>query len=313
MTTMKLTHEQEVQAFTFIRRGGVEGEQAKAQFVHLNQRLVGRIAKKYKDKGLTWEELLSAGNVGLLQAVNGFDHKSGYKFSTFAWPWIEGEIKQLFLSTKQQKNSDKKIRQTTNGVPLVDSVPTDEDECVDGAVLENDNTPLEETAEGDTPEAVVKNDRLDEHAEHVDLSELDTQNAEVKSEYRLTPQEARTEGIGSVAGCAEWDNLRGEDVSYDPRPSGGQAINFASDLSTGEMTNGDLAQALEQAINKLEDPRQRQVIAMHMGLFGYSEHTFAEIGKSLGVTTSRAESIQKQAFKHLSKDATLALLFEQLT
>src|SRR5215472_9686732 len=106
MSAYKLTREQEAAAFQLIRKGGAEGELAREQFIALNQALVGHIAKRYRVRGLSWAELISAGNVGLLQAVDRFDPSTGHKFSTLAVSWIEGEIKQAFSFAKRQKIAD---------------------------------------------------------------------------------------------------------------------------------------------------------------------------------------------------------------
>jgi RNA polymerase sigma factor (sigma-70 family) len=303
-----LTREQEAMAYHLIKSGGPDGERAKEQFVFFNQKLVGSVARRYRDKGLTWEELLSAGNVGLLQAVNRFDPSLGYKFSTFAVPWIEGEIKQLFKTTHKRKMGDRAVMQTENGVPLEFSTDTQSEEVeeLDRGVV---NPPSEEGEEIDLAHPELQDDST--LADHVDLQEAVALDMEEEGGIGLNPAEARSEGIGSSAGCAEWDNLRGEDPSSDPKPAGGVAINFAADQSTGVMgVDADLIPALEQAIQRLE-PRQAQVFAMHLGLLGHNQHTVAEIGAQFGFTTQRAQAIFKSAFAQLRNDPTLQLLFEQ--
>lgn len=302
-----LTQEQETVAFILIRQGD---EHAKEQFVYFNLPLVGFVARRYRDKGLSWEDLCDAGKMGLLQAVNRFDPSSGYRFSTFAVPWIEGEIKQLFASTKKQKESDARIRQSDGGVPLVDSASEEEEESeiVDGATLENDGSSSENSDDSDLEAQTTLED-------HTDLQEAVAQDAEVDGGLGLNAQQARSEGIGSVAGCAEFGaSLRGEDPLYDGKPGGGYAINFAPDWSTcNASADNDHRPALEQAIQRLEDPRQKQVLAMCLGLDGHKQRTFAEIGEALGVTAQRAHAIQKQALVHLRQDPTLRMLFDLLT
>ncbi len=65
-------------------------------FVTKHFGLVHSIAGRFKDRGIEYEELFSAGCVGLLKAANNFDETRGLKFSTYAVPVIMGEIKQLF-------------------------------------------------------------------------------------------------------------------------------------------------------------------------------------------------------------------------
>ena len=65
-------------------------------FVTQHFGLVHSIAGRFRDRGIEYEELFSAGCVGLLKAANNFDEERGLKFSTYAVPVIMGEIKQLF-------------------------------------------------------------------------------------------------------------------------------------------------------------------------------------------------------------------------
>lgn len=91
-STTLIRHQQYGRILTGIDQGYVAAKRAKAELTRANLRLVVSIAKKYTNRGLQFLDLVQEGNIGLMKAVDKFEYRRGYKFSTYATWWIRQAI-----------------------------------------------------------------------------------------------------------------------------------------------------------------------------------------------------------------------------
>ncbi len=91
-----LTAEEEISLGEKVQAGGATGETARHRMIRSNLRLVISLAKRYSHMGLAFSDLVEEGNIGLMRAVEKFDPKRGYRFSTYASWWIkQGMMRSL--------------------------------------------------------------------------------------------------------------------------------------------------------------------------------------------------------------------------
>jgi RNA polymerase primary sigma factor len=269
----RLTPAELVHLFRNVRKYLDEARRAKAKMAEHNLRLVISIAEKYQDRGMLITDLIQEGNMGLVKAVEKFEYRRGYKFTTYATWWIHQSIARGIASMARTVRIPAHMAEMLNKVLSVQKRLT--------RLLRREPTAVE----------IAENANLAiHHVMHV-LKLADAQECSGLMNTEVNGEEY----------------FHSED---DPMQSGYVEL-VTQDDAASQVSTRLLREKIDYVLRSLAK-RQQEVLLLRFGLLDHVERTLEEVGRHFKLTRERIRQIEAKALRNMRHPTRLRVLREML-
>jgi RNA polymerase primary sigma factor len=255
-------------------------DEANAALIRANLRLVVSVAKRYLGRGISFLDLIQEGNLGLLRAVNKFDPRRGFKFSTYATWWIRQSINRSIAEQARTiripvhlfESITRILRIQRSLTQQLGRDPTNEEMALEsGFLTDAEVQAILRARYEDTP--------LDPDLQH----RLEAAMAKVDRILRSAEEPVSLEGpVGDEDSSQLGDFIEDADA-LEPM-----------DAAAREM----LREQVRHALDALSE-RERQVLELRFGLVDGKDHTLEEVSRYFNVTRERIRQIEAKALRKL--------------
>lgn len=258
-----------------------QGRLAHNRLAQSNLRLVVSVAKRYMGRGIHLLDLVQEGNVGLLRAVEKFDHTKGFKFSTYATWWIRQAVSRAIADQARTIRIPVHMYETINKIVKMQRELVQRlghEPSVEELALELDYLLPEEVAA--IKQALADDTPLDPILER---------------KWRLAV--AKIRDILRIA--MDPMSLETPVGNNDDATELGDFLADESVLEPGDAASRELLREQIRNVLGFLNEREREVLEMRFGLSDGKDHTLEEVGKSFGVTRERIRQIEAKALRKL--------------